>query len=93
MWAISTPLDDPHDEGETAANLAEADRQISLRCHLMNTQILEDQDIDEEGRVHCLDCPAIIPPERMEKVPYAVRCVGCQEEHERRQCQTGKRRP
>ena len=36
-----------------------------------------------EGRADCLDCGEPIPARRREKHPTAVRCVPCQEQHER----------
>lgn len=32
---------------------------------------------------NCVDCGREIAPKRLESVPEAARCVGCQEEHER----------
>lgn len=92
MKPVSTPLG-VHDSGDIAAYFADADRAIALYQHQLAVQILETQDIDENGNVWCLDCPTIIPAERLSVMPYAVRCAGCQEEHEHRQfLVTGKRR-
>lgn len=93
-YAISEPIEDPQDDGDRAANTAEVDRDIALRRHLLSVQVLEDQIIDAGGMVWCLDCEASIPPERLEQVPHAVRCVGCQEAHELHVKQaTGRKRP
>lgn len=36
------------------------------------------------GRTTCLDCGERIPERRLTHVPHAVRCVACQELHERK---------
>jgi RNA polymerase-binding transcription factor DksA len=91
-FALSEPTGEPRDPGDVAADLAEVTREIALRRHLAAVEITEDQAIDEDGRVWCLDCPAQIPPERLALVPHAVRCHGCQEVHELAEAQkAGKR--
>ena len=33
---------------------------------------------------HCIKCEQRIPPDRLEVIPYALMCVGCKSEEERR---------
>lgn len=42
--------------------------------------------VDSEGhpKVVCSDCLALIPLERLHALPKSIRCIGCQEAHERR---------
>jgi RNA polymerase-binding protein DksA len=39
--------------------------------------------IEEGGFGTCIDCGKKIPSQRLEAIPYALRCVPCEEEHER----------
>lgn len=84
------------DPVDAAAALAEAARDIALRRHLGAVEILEDQQIDADGVVHCRDCGDPIPPDRLaalaprdrEGIPmishsFAVRCIDCQRVAER----------
>ena len=43
---------------------------------------VEQPDEDEDGNRYCLDCGALIPPERIKANPYAVRDVSCQSRKE-----------
>ncbi len=45
---------------------------------------METPDEDEHGNRYCLDCGEQIPRERLQAVPYAVRCVPCLSRRERR---------
>ncbi|MDQ7833848.1 MAG: TraR/DksA C4-type zinc finger protein [Humidesulfovibrio sp.] len=40
----------------------------------------EEPQLVIDGVVHCVDCEEPIAPARLDKLPKATRCVGCQEE-------------
>jgi DnaK suppressor protein len=93
VYPLTEPSGDPRDTADIASELAEFSRDIALRTHLAKVESHEDQIVGAEGEVYCQDCPAMIPPDRLARVPHAVRCVGCQEVYELRlQQATGKRR-
>lgn len=84
---------DPPDSGDRAAFEQETHRQIALQRQRDLAELTEPQDIDADGQVHCLDCAAIIPPERLAIMPTTARCVGCEDALETKQQQaTGRRR-
>lgn len=45
----------------------------------------EQQHVDKQGRVLCLDCDDVIPIKRLVAKPDAVRCIYCKEDWERNQ--------
>lgn len=49
------------------------------------------QNIDPDGTVRCVDCDAVIPPERLKARPDAARCIHCQAAHETREARRGSR--
>jgi hypothetical protein len=53
--ALAQPEQEAFDDGERAANLAEVDRAIAL-ARRAQFEILESQDIDENGVVRCVGC-------------------------------------
>jgi DnaK suppressor protein len=80
-----TDIDEPRDEGD-AAQLSQED---GLWMSLAEGEALRAQRIEEAlhrmsrgdfGR--CLDCDTKIELERLEAVPWALRCAECQEELE-----------
>lgn len=52
-------------------------QRLAMAAHIAQ-QEHAPQVILDDG-VHCLDCDDLIPAARMEILPYAVRCVDCQE--------------
>jgi DnaK suppressor protein len=92
-YPLSEPTGNPRDTGDIASELAEFSRDVALRRHLASVQIHEDQIVGTEGEVYCCDCPAVIPPERLARVPHAVRCVDCQDIYERQIKRTGRGKP
>jgi len=40
--------------------------------------------IKQEKYGHCIKCDKLIPPERLEAIPYALMCIECKAEEERR---------
>ncbi|PND29642.1 molecular chaperone DnaK [Achromobacter pulmonis] len=68
---------------ELAARLAEEERAASLEA--LRTRMRQDAPGSVDG--NCLDCGDVIEPARLAVLPGAVRCVGCQVAHEKRQAQ------
>lgn len=67
-----------------------ADREASAIAERLNLLADEMGEVSASlGRLDsgnygiCVGCAQKIPPKRLEAVPYALRCVGCQERFER----------
>lgn len=69
---------------ETAAKLAEDEREAALARHRQNMQSVQ---ASPDGS--CLDCGEPIPAARLAAWPSAARCVDCQADHERQQKTVG----
>ena len=72
-------LDAAKDLEEEQLWLAVAERQGEI-----HDQIDEAVQLLNEGRYgHCVDCRMDIPPARLLVLPFAIRCLACQERLER----------
>lgn len=76
--AAALLADDPHDQREH-----EADRALDQArdSHLLaELQALDDAllRLHKPGYGHCVDCAAVIPFDRLQRQPQALRCVDCQ---------------
>lgn len=72
-------------------------RQAALHAHFAGRKNNSDVESRPETGQHligaapvkspsfCIDCDDEIEPERLEALPYAVRCVDCQTKKERRE--------
>ncbi len=67
---------------DRAAELEQMNRDLALQEN--ERRSYEPPDEDANGR-YCLDCSEQIPDERIIRIPWAVRCVECQQLHERRE--------
>jgi RNA polymerase-binding transcription factor DksA len=99
-FEISAPPGEPQDTADRAAMLEEMNRTIALRQHLADVRVLDDQQIDADGVVHCGECGLPIEPARLAALApkdtegrpilersAATRCFECQqalEAHENR---------
>ena len=71
------------DEADLAGPEIERANSMALRAVL--SQRDDPQDVDEAGRVWCLDCGCQISEERLSARPTASRCVPCGSAHEHHQ--------
>ncbi|MGO2235545.1 MAG: TraR/DksA family transcriptional regulator [Marinomonas sp.] len=69
------------DQFDRASELEQEHRDRALAAH--RNRPIEEPDEDEYSVRYCLDCSHIIPKQRVELVPHAVRCVSCQNKKER----------
>jgi RNA polymerase-binding transcription factor DksA len=96
-YAISEPADRA-DPADLAAAQTETALRIALHQHLCAVEILDDQQIDANGVVHCRACGGPIEYERLAALApkdsdgnpiversTAVRCIGCQSQAEHEQ--------
>lgn len=75
------PLDAAKDLEEEELWLAVSERREEIR-----DQIEEAAQLLLEGRYgRCVDCHRDIPPARLRALPFAVRCLACQEHLEKQQ--------
>uniref|UniRef100_A0AB39BZ21 DksA-like zinc-finger protein n=1 Tax=Pakpunavirus sp. TaxID=2833053 RepID=A0AB39BZ21_9CAUD len=65
------------DVTDRATGLEEADR-------IGGVQLVRDR-LQGDGRPDCLDCGEDIPKERRQAVKNAVRCISCQDDHDKRE--------
>lgn len=65
------------DQFDRAQELEERFRDDALH-HQLNHRCTEQPDEDEGGNRYCLSCGELIPQDRIEAQPNAVRCVRCQ---------------
>jgi RNA polymerase-binding transcription factor DksA len=73
-------LDAANDLEEEQLWLAVAERREEI-----NGQIDEAVRLLSEGRYgRCVDCQMVISPARLRALPFAIRCLACQERLERR---------
>ena len=84
------------DTSPDAVDQAAGEAELALAVSAAHFEAEEMDDIDEalrrlEEGVYgtCADCEEAIPPARLEALPYALRCVACQEAHERTGGPTG----
>ncbi|HDZ3731975.1 TPA: TraR/DksA family transcriptional regulator [Vibrio harveyi] len=61
---------------DKAQELEQTFREKAISHQLSRPQ--EKPDEDEDGNRYCLSCGGLIPPERIQAYPAAVRCVSCQ---------------
>lgn len=76
--AAALLADDPHDQREH-----EADRELDQArdSHLLaELQALDDalMRLKTPGYGRCIDCAAVIPFDRLQRQPQALRCLDCQ---------------
>jgi RNA polymerase-binding transcription factor DksA len=88
-WPLAEPLNEPRDEGDIAADVAQLGRDVAIRAHLARVQVGEDQIVDPDGRVLCLWCFEPVEPERLRAVPTATRHEECQLDYEQSQRRQG----
>lgn len=65
----------------------EFERELNIRAALDamlpdTPQVIVAGD-DGAPMIICYDCEEPIPPMRLDAQPYAIRCIDCQERHER----------
>jgi DnaK suppressor protein len=67
---------------------------VSERREEVHTQIEEAVRLLMEGRHgRCVDCNMVIPPVRLRSLPFAIRCLACQDRMERRKGSMDSRLP
>ena len=71
------------DIADHAGELEEQQRAQALRARA--SVIIEMPKNDREGKRICLACEDRLPQKRLKASPRAVRCVECQDLHEKRQ--------
>lgn len=71
------------DIADHAGELEEQQRTQALRAR--SAVVIELPRHDREGRRICLGCEDRLLPKRLKASPTAVRCVECQDMHEKRQ--------
>lgn len=72
-------MSDTADILDVATQLADENNAKGLEQWRASLNTGEEPDIDENGVRYCLDCAAVIPPERIAvAIPSPVRCVECQ---------------
>lgn len=65
------------------ADEAQFTMDMNLRAALSAAApVIEEQERDQQGRVICSGCGEPIPAARLLAVPWAFRCVDCQEKAE-----------
>jgi DnaK suppressor protein len=69
------------DQFDRASELEQEHRDRALAAQ--RNRPIEEPDEDAHGVRYCLACGDIIPKQRVELVPTAVRCVACQNKKER----------
>ena len=69
------------DQFDRASELEQEFRDRALAAQ--RNRPTEEPDEDAHGVRYCLACGDIIPKQRIEYVPTAVRCVSCQNKKER----------
>lgn len=68
---------DEYESAETRAIMADARYRLA--------QVNDALARMEEGRYgQCVDCTTLISPDRLVIQPFATRCIGCQERHDRK---------
>ena len=80
------PSDIGPDPIDAARELEEERLWVAVldRCDKMQDQITEALRLLGESRYgRCTECDVSIPPARLRVLPFAVRCVACQEQFER----------
>ncbi len=71
------------DIADKAGELEEQQRSTALRAQ--SAVVVEMPRHDGDGKRVCLDCEERLSPKRLQAAPRAVRCVECQDLHEKRQ--------
>lgn len=71
------------DIADRAGELEEQQREQALRAR--SAVVIEMPKSDREGKRICLTCEDRLSPKRLKASPRAVRCVECQDLHEKRQ--------
>ncbi len=71
------------DLADHAGELEEQQREQALRAR--SAVVIELPKHDREGNRICLACEDRLPAKRIKASPRAVRCVECQDLHEKRQ--------
>lgn len=69
------------DAADQAAYLSELNLQVALYEHHAHQETIDQ--IVQNGAVLCVDCGDSIPAARVEAKPDCVRCITCQEIHEK----------
>lgn len=72
------------DDLDRAQGLEELEREQSL-AHQAQAAAQHETPFEIEGRRVCLECFEPLAKKRLKANPQAVRCVECQELHEKRQ--------
>ena len=70
--------------GDDAGKLNEVYQKAALAKQQADARTQETPLVVDGVRL-CLDCEDAIPAERLQRMPYAVRCVHCQQTHEARE--------
>lgn len=71
------------DLADHAGELEEQQRTNALR--VQSAVVVEMPRTNHEGKRVCLDCEERLSQKRLKAAPRAVRCVECQDLHEKRQ--------
>jgi DnaK suppressor protein len=70
------------DAADSAGELEEQQRASALRAR--SAVVIEMPRHDRDGEHVCLDCEERLSARRLKAAPRAVRCVECQDQHEKR---------
>lgn len=67
---------------------AQANEELHRKIAVNKARSCTPPNTDVQGNVLCVDCEAIIPPERV-RIVRAIRCLECQQAHEATQALYG----
>ncbi len=76
-------MSDTSDPNDSASLIEEQQRESALRAQ--SAVVVEMPRHDCEGERICIDCEERLSEKRLQAAPRAVRCVECQDLHEKRQ--------
>ncbi len=72
------------DDLDRAKEYEMKDRQVALDNALQREQQPPARYNDNGERI-CINCNAVIPPQRLDAYPEAVRCVSCKKQYEQQE--------
>jgi len=70
-----------NDSADRADDVIAMDLQLAMAAHEQAAQDVDQIRIGDE--VICVDCDDVVPAERVKAAPHCVRCITCQEIHEK----------